>query len=505
MKMEDLLDVAKRRGFFWQSAAIHGSMSGFYDYAHLGAALKRRWENEWRSFFLSLGDNFWEIEPCSVLPEEVFKASGHLESFVDPMVKCGKCGYSERADHLLETKLKDDTFEGLSPEGLMKLIDKHKIVCPKCKGRFKDVGELNMMFPLNVGTGQDARTAYLTPETAQGVYVNFKQEFETLRRKMPLGLAVIGKAFRNEISPRNALIRMREFSQAELQIFFDPHEIEKHHDFRSVAKYKLRVFSLKNRKSKLKRVSEISCKSALKELNLPEFYVYHMAMMQKFYFEVMGVPREKFRFKQLSDEEKAFYNKYHWDVEVMLESLGGFKEMAGCHYRTDHDLKGHEKVSKEKMMVNVEGRVFVPHVIELSFGVDRNLYAMLELAYKKDMERLYFSFPRRMCPFDIGVFPLVNKDKLPIKAKSVQETLKYAGFKTFYDASGSIGRRYRRIDEVGIPAGITVDYKSLKKDDVTLRDRDSMKQVRIKIKALPGKLSEFMEGKRLTALGKAVK
>ncbi|MFH1445511.1 MAG: glycine--tRNA ligase [Nanoarchaeota archaeon] len=499
MKLDDLLDVAKRRGFFWQSAAIHGAMSGFYDYAHLGTALKHRWENEWRKFFLSLNDNFWEIEPSVILPENVFKASGHLDSFVDPIAKCGKCDYTERADHLLERELKDDTFEGLSTEDMMKIIEKHKLLCPKCKGNFKEVGELNMMFPLTVGTGSDARTAYLTPETAQGVYVNFKQEFETLRRKIPMGLAVIGKAYRNEISPRNAIIRMREFKQAELQIFFDPIDMDKHDDFGSVSNYKLRVFPVKNRKTK--KVKEVACK----DMKLPKFYVYHMAMMQKFYLDVMKVPKDKFRFKELSDEEKAFYNKYHWDAEVKLDSLSGFKELAGCHYRTDHDLKGHEKISGEKMMVNVDGRVFIPHVLELSFGVDRNVYAIMELAYKRDKERLYFSFPRKICPFDVGVFPLVNKDKIPQKAKLVQETLKSAGFKTFYDSSGSIGRRYRRIDEVGISAGITVDYDSLKKNDVTLRDRDSMKQIRVKIKDLPLVLNSFVNGSKLEKLGKLIK
>ncbi|MBU0898363.1 MAG: glycine--tRNA ligase [Nanoarchaeota archaeon] len=474
MKLEDILDVAKRRGFFWQSAAIHGSMSGFYDYAHLGTALKHRWENEWRSFFLGLDDNFWEIEPCNVLPENVFKASGHLESFVDPIAKCGKCDYTERADHLLERELKDDTFEGLSPEEFMKLMEKHKIKCPKCNGYFKEVGQLNMMFPLTVGTGSDARTAYLTPETAQGVYVNFKQEFETLRRKIPMGLAVVGKAYRNEISPRNALIRMREFTQAELQIFFDPNDVDKHEDFKSVANYKLRVFLMKNRKSK--KITEVACKN----MKLPKFYVYHMAMMQKFYLDVMKVPKSKFRFKELSDEEKAFYNKYHWDAEVNTNSFGWI-EMGGLHFRTDHDLKGHEKVSGEKMMINHEGRVFVPNVLEISMGVDRNIYMLIDLFYKEEKERTIINFPRVFSPFDLGLFPLVNKDKLPKKAEEIKEMLKNDGLKIFYDNSGSIGRRYRRMDEIGVSLSVTVDHQTLKNNTVTIRNRDTMKQIRVKI------------------------
>lgn len=501
MKESELEEIAKRRGFFWQSAQIHGAMSGFYDYAHLGTLLKRKWENLWRRFFLGLDDNFYEIETCSIMPENVFKASGHLASFVDPVVKCKKCGSSERADHILEKELKEN-FEGLSPEELMKLIKRHNIKCPKCGGLLEGVGELNMMFPLSVGTGAETRKAYLLPETAQGAYLNFRLEFEALRRRLPFGLAIVGKAFRNEISPRNMLIRMREFSQAELQIFFDPDSIEEHPKFRGVAKYKLRVLPVKGRKE---GIEEITCADAVKRLKLPRFYVYHMAMVQKFYLDVLRLPRERFRFRELSGEERAFYNKYHFDMELDLESLGGFKEVAGLHYRTSHDLDGHQKVSGVGMDINIEGRSFVPHVLEISMGVDRNVYALLELAFAREKERTVLRFPRLVSPFDAGVFPLVNRDGIQKKAREVQRLLEGSGFNVFYDESGSIGRRYRRIDEIGVAAGVTIDYDSLKKGDVTLRDRDSMKQVRVKIKALPEALKRFLNGENLEKFGNIVK
>jgi glycyl-tRNA synthetase len=502
MKSEKILDVAKRRGIFWQSAQVHGGMAGFYDYAHVGSMLKRKFENEWRSFFIGLDDNFYEIQPAQIMPEGVFKASGHITHFVDPVVKCGKCNAVERADHILEDVL-NESFEGMTPEELMKLIKKHKIRCGKCKGELKETGVLNLLFPLNVGAGKSTQTGYLSGETAQGAYINFKLEFEALRRKLPMGLAVLGKAFRNEIAPRNSLIRMREFSQAELQIFFDPSTITEHPGFSSVAGYKLHMFPAKNRKSK--KVETVSCRDAVKLMKLPKFYVYHMAKVQQFYLDVLKLPPEKFRFRELSDEEKAFYNKYHWDVELDLESLGGFREIGGVHYRTDHDLKGHEMVSGEKMSVNMDGKEFIPHVLELSFGVDRNVYALLELAYTEEKDRTVLRFPRRVSPFDAGIFPLVNKEKLPEKAKAVQKLLEQHGFKVFYDGSGSIGRRYRRIDEIGVCLGITVDFDSMKRDDVTVRDRDTMKQARVRIKDLPDAISRFMLGERLEGLGKPIR
>jgi glycyl-tRNA synthetase len=499
----DIIEIAKRRGFFWQSSMIHNGVAGFYDYAHLGSLLKRKWENEWRRFFLGLDDNFYEIQSSVIMPEDVFRASGHLKHFVDPIVKCAKCGNTERADHILEDKLKEN-FEGLSPQEMNGLIKKHNIKCPKCKGQLESTGVFNMLFPMNVGAGKDIQKAYLTGETAQGAYTNFKLEFDAMRRRLPMGLAIIGKAFRNEIAPRNALIRMREFCQAELQIFFDPDTIKEHPGFKDVAKYRLVLFPTSQRKSG--QSVEMTCQYALRKLKLPKFYVYHMAKIQQFYLDVLKLPKNRFRFRQLSNEEKAFYNKYHWDIELDLPSLGGFGEVAGIHYRTDHDLKGHQEISGHSQVVDVEGKKVLPHVLELSFGVDRNVYALLELAYTEEKvrgeERTVLKFPRVVSPFDAGIFPLVKKDRLPKKAKEVQEALEDAGFNIFYDQSGSIGRRYRRIDEIGIAAGITVDYDSLKKDDVTVRDRDSMTQVRVKIKNLPDVLKRFLNGEKLIKLGK---
>ncbi len=496
-KLSKIEEISRRRGFFWTSSEIYGGVSGLYDYAHLGTLMKNRWQNLWRNFFLSLDDNFFEIQPTDLMHEKVWIASGHVESFVDPVVKCKKCGNVERADKLIEEQLKE-SFEGLSLEQLAELIKKHNIRCVKCKGPLEEVGVLNLMFPVTLGN--DAK-AYLRGETAQGAYVNFLREFDCLRKKLPLGLAIVGKAYRNEISPRNLLIRMREFTQAELQIFFDPQKIEEHPRFQEVRNYKIRAYFVKNRPSG--EVSELTCEELTN--HLPQFYVYHMAKVQQFFFDVLKLPKELFRFRQLSDEEKAFYNKYHWDIEVKLESLGGFIEVGGVHYRTDHDLGGHQRLSKHDMSVFVDNRRFVPHVLELSFGVDRNIYALLELAYREEGERTLFAFPRVVVPFDCAVFPLVNKDGLDEKAEELREFLKDSGFAVLFDASGSIGRRYRRIDEIGVPLGITLDHQTLEDRTVTLRDRDSMQQIRVKISDLEDTLKRFKKGHNLDELGTIVK
>ncbi len=499
-KENKIEEIARRRGIFWVSSDIYGGVSGLYDYGHIGTLIKRKWENLWRKYFLGLDWNFFEIDCRNMMPDRVFKASGHVDSFVDPITKCSKCGSLERADHLVESILKE-SFEGLSANGLTKLIREHWIKCPKCGGELEEVGILNMMFPVMIGSS----LGYLRPETAQGAYVSFPREFEVLRKRLPLGLAILGRAYRNEISPRNLLIRMREFDQAELQIFFNPDMINGHERFDEVSSYNLRLLSVDSRKSGI--VHEISCSNA--SVKLPKFYVYYMAMIQKFYLEVLGIAPEKFRFRELSDEEKAFYNKYHWDIELDIESMEGFREVGGIHYRTDHDLAGHQKVSGRNMDIFHDGKKFIPHVLELSFGVDRNVYAVLDMGFVEETvgqeERTIFRLPRVLSPFDCAVLPLVKRDGMDAKATEIRKTLVTAGMDVFYDDSGSIGRRYRRMDEIGVAACITVDSDTISSGTVTLRDRDTMKQVRIKVSDLPGKMRMYISGEPVESLGDPVK
>lgn len=473
----------------YPSSEIYGGLAGLYDYGHLGTKLKHNFERLWREFFLSLDDNFVEIEAANIMHENVFKASGHLENFVDPIVTCSKCDFSERADHFIQAKTKT-RHEGLSPEQLTALIEKHKLVCPKCQSKLKPVSVMNMMFPVNLGTGKGNR-AYLRPETAQSPFVNFKLQYELQRKKLPLGLAVIGKAYRNEISPRNFVLRQREFTQAELQIFFNPAKLNEHKYFDLVKNYKVRVLSVSDRKED--QVVERSAQELLKT-GLPQFYVYHLVKIQQFYLDVLKVPKEKLRFYELDEKEKAFYNKYHFDIEIELQEFG-FTEVGGLHYRTNHDLSGHEKVSGQKMEIFDEesSSKFIPHVLELSFGVDRNVYSLLDLTYDDDKQRgnIVLHLPPQATPFFCAVFPLVkNKPEVTAKAEEVFSLVKKQ-FTCFYDEAASVGRRYARADEIGVRYGITIDFETLEDNAVTLRDRDTTQQERVKITKLLERLSEL--------------
>ncbi len=454
-KLNDILAIASRRGFFFQTAEIYGGRAGFYTYGHIGTLMKRKFENLWRSYFLSLHDNFWEIESNCILPEPVFRASGHIENFNDPLVECKKCHFRFRADQLIE----DSGFnmESFELDEINKIIKEQELKCPKCGGELSEAKWFNMMFCTQLGF--NGEIAYLSPETAQQAYLAFKQEFEATRKKLPLGLAIIGKAFRNEISPRQLFFRLREFTQAELQIFFDPSKLDSISEeaWREIKGYKLRVkFAGSN------DVTELSCED-LNKKGLPRLYLYYLVAVQRFYLDLVAIPRDRFRLRELGEAERAFYNKIHFDVELLLDTLGGFKEVAGVHYRTDHDLKGHAKVSGKNLEIFHEGKRFIPHVIELSFGIDRNIWALLDIFYDKSKEQsdtAVFRFPPRVAPLDLAVLPLVNKEGIPELAREVYMQLKER-FTCVYDDAGSIGRRYARNDEIGTPYCITIDGESL--------------------------------------------
>lgn len=484
-KLEKITAIALKRGFFWPTAEIYGGKAGFYSYGHLGKSMKNKFEQLWRSHFLE-NENFYEIEPSTILPEQVFVASGHLEHFNDPLVECKTCHFRFRADQFLEDN--GINPENMTIEEMSKTITEKQLKCPKCNSwHLSSAKWFNMMFPIALGAAGVKDMAYLTPETAQAAYLAFKREFEATRKKLPLGLAIIGKAFRNEISPRQLFFRLREFTQAELQIFFDPNELDKIEEkkWKDISKYKLLLLPFKEKKQ------EMSCDEANKTLKLPKFYLYYMALIQKFYLEKLQVPKEKFQFRELSEQERAFYNKIHWDIELNLETLGGFKEVAGIHYRTDYDLSRHEKHSKENLKIFWNNKSFIPHVLELSFGVDRNIWALLDIFYKEEKERTLFTFPMSISPINIAVFPLVSRENMPEKASEVYNMLKKeTSFSCFYDEVDSIGRRYRRQDEIGTPFCITIDSQTMKDNTITIRERDSMKQRRVKIEKLKEELKK---------------
>lgn len=486
-RYDDVWSLSVRRGFLWPAVDIYGGLAGFYDYGHLGAAMKRNWESAWLDHFLGLDENYHLIDTTIALPEVSLQASGHVDHFTDLLVRCTKCKETHRADHLLEDAT-GAIHEGLTAEEAEAKIQELNLRCPACKGNLGPPQPFHMMFPLAVGPlGQDR--AYLRPETAQGAYLNFKREFEALRRKLPMGLAVIGRCFRNEISPRQGTYRMREFLQAELQIFFDPATWDDAVPFGEVADKAIHVaFSDEKGGGGFQKLSP----EDLLGRGLSRSYVYHLAKVQDFYVGAMAVPPDRFRFAELDERERAFYNKVHFDVELKQDSLGGFREVGGVHYRTDHDLGGHQTASKERLSVTVGGEKVLPHVLELSFGIDRNLWALLDLGYDLG-ERSVLRLPPKVAPVPAAVFPLVGKDGLPERARALWTELR-RGLAVAYDGSGSIGKRYARMDEVGTPFCITVDYDTLSDRTVTVRERDSTGQKRIPEKGLRGAIGDLLSG-----------
>ena len=484
---DDVMSLSLRRGFLWPAVNLYGGFAGFYDYGHNGALLRRRWEDLWTETFLGLSDNYYLIDTTTILPEAPLKASGHVDQFTDILVTCTRCGESYRGDQLLEAATHEE-HEGLTPAEIDARIRELKLRCPNCKGELGPARPFHMMFPLTIGpTGEDR--AYLRPETAQGVFLNFKREFEALRRKLPMGLAIVGRAYRNEISPRQGAYRMREFLQAELQIFFDPEAFAAQVPFDSVAGERVRIAwaAEKNEPS----AHELPAKD-LVDRGFPSWYAYHLVQVQRFYLDALQIPREAFRFAELDAKERAFYNKIHFDIQVRQESLGGFREVGGVHYRTDYDLKGHETGSREKQSVTIGTKKLIPHVLELSFGVDRNVWALLDLSYARG-DRTVLRLPPRLAPVAAAIFPLVNKDGLPEKAETLYASLRRR-LTVFFDDSGSIGRRYARMDEIGTPFCVTVDHETLEGKGVTVRERDSQKQMRVAEADLGNTLTRLLGG-----------
>ncbi len=484
---EDLMSLSVRRGFLWPAVDLYGGFAGFYDYGHTGTLLRRHWEDAWIEHFLGLNDNYYLIDTTTILPHAALKASGHVDHFTDLLVTCTRCGESYRADHLLEAATHEE-HEGLSAVETDARLKAAGVRCPNCKGELGPSRPFNMMFPLGIGpTGKDP--AFLRPETAQGAFLNFKREFEALRRKLPMGLAIVGRAYRNEISPRQGTYRMREFLQAELQIFFDPASFAgqvPHGEVRDVP-VRLCWAAEKNGPT----AHDLPARDLVAR-GLPPWYVYHLVKVQEFYLGVLGVPREHFRFAELDETERAFYNKLHFDVQVSQESLGGFKEVGGVHYRTDHDLAGHEAGSHAKQAVTVGTSRLVPHVLELSFGVDRNVWALLDLGYHPG-ERAVLRLPPRLAPIGAAVFPLVNKDGIPERAERLYVMLRKR-LTVFYDDAGSIGKRYARMDEIGTAFCVTVDHDTLEGKGVTVRERNSQKQIRIEEDELLPRLEALLSG-----------
>lgn len=424
--MDKLVSLCKRRGFIFQSSEIYGGITSCYDYGPLGVELKKNIKERWWKAMVQQRDDIVGLDASILMHPRVWEASGHVEGFHDPMVDCKVCKRRFRADEV---------------EGPR---------CPECGGELTEARQFNLMFKTHMGpVEEEASIVYLRPETAQGIYVNFLNVLNSSRKKIPFGIAQIGKAFRNEITPGNFIFRTREFEQMEMQFFVKPGTDG-------------------------------------------EWFDYWREQRMQWYYD-LGIRRERLRFHEHGKDELAHYAARAFDIQY--EFPFGWKELEGIHNRTDFDLSRHQQYSgKDLTYFDDQTRErYVPYIIETSAGVDRTLFTCLVEAYDEEIVegelRVVLRLSPKVAPIKAGIFPLVKRDGMPELAHKIVDMLR-PHFMVFYDESGAIGRRYRRQDEAGTPFGITVDSQSLQDQTVTVRERDSMRQERVAIDRLVELLRE---------------
>jgi glycyl-tRNA synthetase len=490
LSIEDITTFCKKKGFVYQNSEIYGGIAGFWDYGPYGVELKNNIKQEWWKYHVTSRPDVVGIDGSIINHPKVWEASGHVECFEDPLVEDKKTGEKFRADTLIEKEINQPT-DGLTNKELWELIKKHKIKSPK-GNPLKEPSPFNMMFSTQVGPKQDTSSkSYLRPETAQVIFTNFKLVAENARLKLPFGIAQIGKVFRNEISPRDFLFRLREFEQMELEYFVHPDHTLTCPFIKEVLKHKISVYSavMQKRKFKPKEMSMEEC--IKKKIIKTEWHAYWLAKEHQWFIN-LGANKDNFRIRQHVDTEKSHYALDTWDLEY--EFPFGWKELQGMANRTDFDLKQHMKHSKEDLSLYDEEKKqkIIPHVVcEPSQGVSRAFLVFMFDAYQDDKERgnIVLHLNPKLAPVKLGIFPLSNK--LKPDAEKVYKQLSM-GIPSTLDTSGSIGRRYARADELGIPYCITVDFTTKEDNTVTVRDRESTEQIRIKTEDLPSILPQLL-------------
>ncbi len=643
-----LMAILKRRGYLQPSYEIYGGVAGFFDYGPLGAGLKTNLESVWRDLYV-VREGMAEIQCPNVSPEQVFKASGHLDKFADTLVECPNCHAGHRADHLLKSeyqrfttlmdgafaKAKVDADAGSVPADVAKFYERHamnadqdpgpenisrllglagepermdgshgdievqassrsitvsvggktlaeaQVQCPACKTTLEGGGlkvyPFNLMFRTSIGPGS-GRTGYMRPETAQGMFMDFPWLHRYFREELPFGAVQLGRAYRNEISPRQSLLRLREFNQMEAEVFFDPRD-KSWPRYAELEDRELRLWTHDKQDEGSEELVTMTMGAAVDAGIIGNAALGYFIATTHEYLTSIGIADAKLRFRQHLKTEKAHYSSDTWDAEFLSPRFG-WVEIVGIADRTDYDLNAHMRVSGTDMRVNRkfaeaqevdvelfepdfaklgplfrgkardvgeavkaldpattphadgitvtvdgeevtlgpelfsvrrerktvhEGDPYVPHVVEPSYGVDRILYATLEGAYDTSGDWDVLRLRAKVAPVKAGVFPLMTRDGLGEKAKAIERSLRQGGLVAFYDAGGSIGRRYARADEVGIPFCITVDYDTLEADTVTIRERDSQAQRRVAVADLPSILADLVaERKGIADFGVAV-
>jgi len=441
---EKITSLAKRRGFVFPSSEIYGGAGATWDFGPLGVELKNNVKRSWWRAMVQLREDIVGLDGAILMHPRVWEASGHVENFTDPLVECRNCRKRFRLDDLPKG-------EELATAWRAKKLDLSGVSCPNCGERkLADPRQFNLMFKTFVGPVEDtASIAWLRPETAQSIFVDFENVQQTTRRKLPFGIAQIGKAFRNEITPGNFIFRSREFEQMEMQYFTRPSEAHRFYD-------------------------------EWKETRL----LWHVEQ---------GIPREKLRFRDHADDERAHYAAAATDIQFAFPF--GWNEFEGIHYRTDYDLRRHSEFSGKKLEYfdDVANERFIPHVVETSVGADRATYAILCAAYDEEPDkegtRVLLRFRPHLAPYKVAVLPLSKNERLTPLAREVWSKIRPHLMST-YDETQAIGRRYRRQDEIGTPLCVTVDFESLEDQAVTIRERDSMAQIRVAIADLVPALRE---------------
>ncbi|MHC1686868.1 MAG: glycine--tRNA ligase [Methanothrix sp.] len=562
-KNEKINELARRRGFLWPAFELYGGAAGFFDYGPLGAPLKRRIEDIWRQYFV-IQEGFAEIEAPTIGVEGIYQASGHLSGFSDPLTGCKECKEVYRADHLIKHIV--EVPDALSNEEIYKTIQENEIGCPECGGQLTEVYEFNLMFKTMIGPG-NKMTGYMRPETAQGMFINFPRLLRYFRDSLPFAAVQIGKSYRNEISPRQGVIRLREFTQAEAEIFIDPRD-KTHPRFGEIRDIRMKFYSQAAQEKGVEE--EMTFGEAVERgVVAHQALAYYVARTYQFLLAI-GVAPDKLRFRQHKADEMAHYAADCWDAEVFLDRLGWI-EIVGVADRTDYDLKAHAATSKvnlsvfvhydqpvkrQKLVVKpdfkslgprfkgkakavgealkalspeelkgdmirltvdgepieieptlvsfesveeeIRGEEVIPHVIEPSFGIDRILYTVLDHSYYEDAvdgeSRAVLKFLPAVAPIEVAVLPLMDRKELVGPARAIVEELRRLGLRVDYDTSGSIGRRYRRNDEIGTPYDVTVDYETIEQGTVTIRDRDTMLQIKVPLAQVANTLQALLCG-----------
>jgi glycyl-tRNA synthetase len=491
--IEEISTFCKKKGFVYQSAEIYGGLSGFFDFGHLGVELNNNIKSHWWKTFVQDRDDIFGIDGSIITNKKVWEASGHVDNFMDLLITCSKCKEKIRADHFIEDTLKIPA-DGISAEKINELVIEEKLKCSKCGGEFKKVNDFNLMFKTNIGPKSDEENiSYLRPETAQLIFANFKLVADNTRAKLPFGIAQIGKAFRNEISPREFLFRAREFEQMEIEYFINPNDLDNCPFLEESFNTKFNILTSDMQSKNIHDAISMTAKEAYeKKIIKTPWHVYWLSMAQNFYTN-LGCKQNNFRIRQHIDTEKSHYALDTWDLEYNFPF--GWKELTGAANRTDFDLKQHINHSKKDLSLfdeNTKEKV-IPYVVaEPSFGVGRCIIVLMLEAYKDDKERgnIVLKLDPIISPIKFAVYPLVNK--LDENTFKLYKELKPIA-NCIYDKSGSIGRRYARADESGVPYCITYDFDSLDDNSVTLRDRDTAEQKRIKIENLKEIISKLIK------------